>query len=108
MKNLKTTMIAVMLMLATRGEVVAQEKYEYAVVSLEKTPPNTMASAYPTKLSVFSSSGQSSEKVDKDIAERTLIQKVEEFTNNGWEVYQSNSASGLMYMYTYFLRKKKN
>jgi hypothetical protein len=39
MKNLKTTMITALLMLAAVGGVTAQEKYEYATVKFLTLPP---------------------------------------------------------------------
>jgi len=86
----------------------AQEKYEYAIISLEKAMPGTTV---PTMLCVFQSGMENKEKIEKEGAEQSLIKKVEEFNQNGWEVFQSNSGSifeGRVYQYTYFLRKKKN
>src|SRR4051812_38495759 len=104
MKNLKTTMIAALLILAAVGEVVAQDKWEYAIITLNKSRIPLASS-----IEILRSDNQVTEKVSKTEDGQLLFKKLEEFTSQGWEVYQSNmSPVGNGDAYAYFLRKKKN
>jgi hypothetical protein len=103
MKNLKTTMIVVMLMLAAVGSAVAQEKYEYACVYY-----NSSENVVSTSIN-----GVDFEKEKITIAStkglwdlNPAIKKVLDMQEKGWEVYNSGVSSapnGVIY----FLKKKK-
>jgi hypothetical protein len=107
MKNLKTTMIAALLMLAAVGEVVAQEKWEYATISYYW--------GY-AKLSVSLDGKQFlEEKVELPKGEagpynsNPLLNKVHEYEDKGWEVMNVNAVPSAGGGAAYFacLRKKK-
>jgi hypothetical protein len=104
MKNLKTTMIGALLMFAAVGEVAAQEKYEYAIVTLNKS-----FGAASSSIEIYRSDNQQVEKVSKAEDVQRLFKKLEEFTNQDWEVYQSTMSlpTGSGESFAYFLRKKK-
>lgn len=105
----KHIILTILLSLFVVSGLWAQEKYEYAIIYLEKGTFNSGAGLTATRLCVFDDSNNTCDKIDKDNSEQKLIQKVEEFNDRGWEVYQSNTSSiGLTYQFTYYLRKKKN
>jgi hypothetical protein len=98
MKNLKTTMIAALLMLAAVGEVVAQEKWEYSIVGIENL-----------KVVV---TGQNKEKfpiekaLDFDVA---VMRKVQEMAKEGWEVVNAAptfGSQGTISFHVFYLRRK--
>jgi hypothetical protein len=93
MKNLKTTMIAALLMLAAVGEVVAQEKYEFAIVC-----------NYGTDLTIAKHSTEVIHLPKGSDAWGELIKKVEAMNKDGWEVYNSTSSDNVSH--AYYLRRK--
>jgi hypothetical protein len=107
MKNLKTTMIAALLMLAAVSSALAQEKWEYATVSCSW--------AYQ-KLSV-SIDGKEfyEEKMDlpkpenKEFNSNPLLNKIHELENKGWESVSVTCGSGTAGNTVYFayLKRKK-
>jgi hypothetical protein len=101
MKNLKTTMIAALLMLATVGGVVAQEKWEYAKVFAWTGGLNANG-IYVTI------SGKEAERIEVDwkavnkyVQDVTpFLNYIEKMTEEGWEVITVDSG-------TYYLKRKK-
>ena len=107
--KLKSFLLTSILSLFFVSGLLAQEQqqYNYAIISVEKRGANA-GFIYKTKLNVFSDTQHSSSDVATEYAEKALIEKVEEYNRNGWEVYQSNIASiEQAYLYAFFLRKKK-
>jgi hypothetical protein len=97
MKNLKTAMIAVMLMLAAVGGVVAQEKWEYAIVK-----------QFITKKTVYISIGGQAVKeqtvstnCDSDC--NGLLLLIQQMTSEAWEVINADRDANC---YLYFLKRK--
>jgi hypothetical protein len=95
-KNLKTTMIAALLMLAAVGEAVAQEKWEYANV---KANLSAVMFATADNLEVIPTKLKENEK--------ETLKKLNELNDKGWEVY-AVSADPPNNITVYYLRKKKN
>lgn len=108
MKIKSLLLIPILLLIMSNG-AWAQEKYDFAIIYLEKASMNSEFGINGMKLCVFSNSESNCEKIDKETAEQKLVLKVEEFNTKGWEVYQSNTSSiGRTYQFTYYLRKKKD
>jgi hypothetical protein len=101
MRNLKTTMIAALLMLAAVGEVVAQERWEFA----------TVRSTFGYSSIVFTTAeNQEVIPTKPKENEKELIKKVNDLSLQGWEVFNTTDASGgsADIIKSYYLRKKKN
>jgi hypothetical protein len=83
MKNLKTTMIAALLMLAAVGEVVAQEKYDYAIIFAD---PNGKPIIHKVTNTGHEQLKTSSKGSDLYGQLQDLLNVVHNETANGWEV----------------------
>lgn len=105
MKNLKTTIITALLMLAMASGAVAQEKYEYAAV------------AYSYGTIVISIGGKEVKTVTVQKEEtmpdkknlNPALKQLQELSDNGWEWFNSSESlenSGFLH-YHFYLRKKK-
>ena len=105
MKNLKPTLLTLLLCATTFSAVVAQEKYEYIQLS------EVQAQSGKIYIAASTSSDYKEDVISaKSFDSRELLKRVEEYSGNGWEVY--NTAFSTYYMQqnslTYFLRKKKS
>jgi hypothetical protein len=97
--KLTTILLTALLLMASVSSLVAQDKYEYAIVSLFDitrlaiTKHTTEYLAYPK---------------GSDIASE-LIKKVEEMSKEGWEVHNtvaSFTEHGFVNGHIYYLRRK--
>jgi hypothetical protein len=108
-KNLKTTMIAALLMLTAVGGVVAQEKYEYAVVQYIYLAPRNYITV--------SINGETYEEIelDKNSSKsrffgwdlNPVLKKVNEMEDKGWERYDQQASFYGVLTHAFYFRKKR-
>jgi hypothetical protein len=107
MKNLKTIMIAALLMLAAVGELVAQEKWEYAAV------------AYSYGKIVISIAGKEVKSVEVQKEEmmpdkknmNPVLKQLQELSDAGWNWFNSSESmdnTGFFHYHFYLKREKSN
>src|SRR4051812_42739959 len=109
MKNLKTTMIAALLMLAAVGELVAQDKYEFASICYDFYYGGSKA------LSITTPSGYEKKKIDFGNQEKEpmnmtfFFAEITKLQDEGWEVMTITSAphNTVDVTQTAFLKRKK-
>ncbi len=95
MKTKSLLLTAILSLLIVSG-AWAQEKYEYAIVKIATLNEINFVTAD----NIESIKTQSSQ-IDKDV-----IKKVNELSNQGWEVYNTTASNSVFIIY--YLRKKKN
>ncbi|MES2619798.1 MAG: hypothetical protein V4615_03025 [Bacteroidota bacterium] len=95
---MKTTIITLLLLAATSA-LVAQEKYEYAIL---RSTAGFSAVIFTT------SDNQEVISTKPKENEKELIKKANELSQQGWEVFNTTDAgSGIDFIKTFYLRKKK-
>jgi hypothetical protein len=106
MRNLKTTMIAVLLMFAAVGESVAQEKWEYATLSYVLSQQRIIISINGTEIKKIDAKDNSRDYHDTNPA----LAEISKMNNEGWEVFSTGSVAGssASNVMVFYLRKKRN
>lgn len=94
MKKSIVTIVAFMLF-ALAG--FAQEKYEYMIITSDGS----------LTLRVITKDNEELIKVKANQILPSLLTKVDEMQNSGWEVYNSNTYGDSWFLHVYYLRKKK-
>ncbi|MES2619799.1 MAG: hypothetical protein V4615_03030 [Bacteroidota bacterium] len=99
MKNLKTTIITALLLLAIVSGAVAQEKYDFAVVSYTLLPKKVRISINGE----FTAKGGEGSKDLYDFS--PVLREVADMQEKGWEVFNTYGMEGASLVF--ILRKKK-
>jgi hypothetical protein len=104
MKNLKTTMITALLVLAMVSGAMAQEKWEFAIIRYTAIQKDYSIS-YSDESGLKSQNGKATTAAYYDLSH--LVRYLNELSSQGWEVYSTgnNETAGEI---IYHLRKKKN
>ncbi|HLP22272.1 MAG TPA: hypothetical protein VK174_18285 [Chitinophagales bacterium] len=95
--KINSLILTIGLSLFALSGLLAQDKYEYATVRVKGLKIGVATSANPT-YQLFD--------IGKDDFDVALIKKVEEMSQQGWEIYNTTSVGASENIY--FLRKKKN
>ncbi|HLP22130.1 MAG TPA: hypothetical protein VK174_17570 [Chitinophagales bacterium] len=107
----KTTLVAIMLILGSLTTLMAQEKFDLAVVGYRYDTPKSQI--------YISINGEKSEQYDVEreqlegkiwgVSMNPLLKAVNKMQNEGWEVVGGMTASGLpsISLFYYSLRKKR-